>query len=332
MWNGIMDLKYELEKKHKQFNEYWQKYLPEDEPAHLFEASRHLSFGGGKRLRPVIVMFTCESISGNYETAMPFAAALELMHNFTLVHDDIMDKSDLRRNRPTVHKKYGEPTAILAGDFLFAKSFEAMHDLSVDLSVFRELNYNLVQCVLNICKGQQLDIEFEKRKSVSEEEYLNMIFKKTAVLFELAARGGCVIGGGNAEEISSCNDYGANLGLAFQIWDDYLDVSSDEETLGKDIGNDIRNGKKTLIAVNSSQKASGENQNILNEFFGNKNATDDDIKRVFEVYKDTGSIEYARNTALQYIQKAKEALEPLRESETKEILKNLADYSIEREK
>ncbi len=327
-----MDLKYELEKKHNAFNQYWKKYLPEDEPAQLYEASRHLTLGGGKRLRPAIVMFTCESASGNVETAMPFAAALELMHNFTLVHDDIMDKSDLRRNRPTVHKKFGEPTAILAGDFLFAKSFEAMHDLTVDLSVFRELNYLLIQCVLNICKGQQLDIEFEKRKSVTEEEYINMIFKKTAVLFELAARGGIIIGGGSPEEITSCNDYGANLGLAFQIWDDYLDVSSDEETLGKDIGNDIRNGKKTLIAVNSWQNASDENKKILNEFFGNTNASDEDIKRVFEVYKDTGSIEYARNTALQYIQNAKEALNPLRDSEAKEILKDLADYSIKREK
>jgi geranylgeranyl diphosphate synthase type I len=206
-----------------------------------------------------------------------------------------------------------------------------MHDLTVDLSIFKELNYLLIQCVLNICKGQQLDIEFEKRKQITESEYINMIYNKTAVLFELAARGGILIGGGNSEEISSCTKYGANLGLAFQIWDDYLDISSDEEILGKDIGNDIRNGKKTLIAVNAFENASTENQKLLTEIFGNKNATEENIKHVFSVFNETGSIDYARDLAITYINNAKNALNNLRESEVKEILKDIADYSIERE-
>jgi len=327
-----MDLKSELEKRHNAFNEYWIKFLPESKPINLYNASRHLTLGGGKRLRPAIAIFTSESVSGSIESVLPFAAALELMHTFTLVHDDIMDKSDMRRNRPTVHIKFGEPTAILAGDFLFAKSFEAMHDLSVNVQIFKKLSYDLIQCVLDICKGQQLDIEFEKRKIVSEAEYIDMITKKTAVLFELAARGGCLIGGGEPEEVTCCANYGLNLGLAFQIWDDYLDISSDEQTLGKDIGNDIRNGKKTLIAVNSLQNATGENKVVLDKLFGNFNATDWDIRRVFEVYKQTGSIEYARKTAIEYINKAKEALTSLRDSDFKEILKGLADYSITREK
>jgi geranylgeranyl diphosphate synthase type I len=332
MWNGIMELKSELENKQFAFEEYWKKYLPESNPINLYNASRHLTLGGGKRLRPAIAMFTCESISGEFNAVLPFASALELMHNFTLVHDDIMDKSDLRRNRQTVHRKYGEPTAILAGDFLFAKSFEAMHDLKIDLEIFKKLDLLLVQCVLNICKGQQLDIEYEKKKMISEEEYIEMISKKTAVLFELSARGGAIIGGGAEEEINACMSYGLNLGLAFQIWDDYLDVSSDEITLGKDIGNDIRNGKKTLIAVNSLQNATGDNLKILEDLFGNKDASDEDIKLVFNVFKETGSIEYARTNALGYINKAKEALNSLRDSEHKHILKDLADYSIIREK
>lgn len=325
-----MDLKSELEIKNKIFNEYWIKYLPEEEPFDLHNAARHLTLGGGKRLRPAIAMFASESVSGDIESVLPFASALELMHNFTLVHDDIMDKSVLRRNRPTVHNKFGVPTAILAGDFLFAKSFEAMHDLSVDLSIFKELNHHLIQCVLDICQGQQLDIEFEERNIVTEKEYINMISKKTAILFELAARGGAMIGGGNENEISYCTYYGANLGLAFQIWDDYLDISSSEETLGKDIGNDIRNGKKTLIAVNSLQNASNDNKKILEDLFGNRNASDEDVRRVFGIFKDTGSIEYAKNTAINYVNKAKDALNPIRESNAKEILKDLAEYSIER--
>ena len=327
-----MDLKTELEKRYDSFNGYLQKYLPEGEPADLYNAARHLTLGGGKRLRPCMAMLACESVFGNIECVMPFAAALEIIHNFTLVHDDIMDKSDLRRNLPAVHIKFGEPTAILTGDFLFAKSFEAMHDLSVDLSMFKELDYSLVECVLDICEGQQLDIQFEQRKMITEEEYNNMVRKKTAALFELAARGGATIGGGNQDEINAFTDYGIHVGLSFQIWDDYLDISSDEKTLGKDIGNDIRNGKKTLIAVYSLQNATGENEKSLNEVFGNRNASDDDIKQLFTLFKEMGSIDYARNTALNYIKKAKDALNILRDSEAKEILKGLADYSTKREK
>ena len=327
-----MDLQDEIKKRTDSFNIYWQRYLAEGEPAALFNAARHLPFGGGKKLRPFLSMLACESVFGNAQKVMPFAAALELMHNFTLVHDDIMDNSKLRRNIPTVHIKFGEPTAILAGDFLFAKSFEAMHDLSMDLSIFKELNHGLVECILDICMGQQLDIEFEKRKIITEEEYLEMIRKKTAVLFRLAARGGAIIGGGNQDEINALTDYGIFLGLSFQIWDDYLDMSSDEKTLGKDIGNDIRNGKKTLIAVHSLQNATTEDKKLLDAGFGNRKASDDEVKRVFTLFNKMGSIDYARNAALNYNKKAKEALEILRDSEAKEILKELADYSIKREK
>lgn len=327
-----MELQNELKKRIVIFNKYWQKYLEEGKPAALFNAARHLPLGGGKKLRPFLSMLACESVFSDPQKVMPFAAALELMHNFTLVHDDIMDNSKLRRNIPAVHIKFGEPTAILAGDFLFARSFEAMHDLSADLSIFKELNHGLVECVLDICMGQQLDIEFEKRKIIAEEEYLEMIRKKTAVLFRLTARGGAIIGGGNQDEINALTDYGLFLGLSFQIWDDYLDMSSDEKTLGKDIGNDIRNGKKTLIAVHSLQNATLENKKLLDAGFGNRKASDEEIKKVFSLFNEMGSIDYARNTALNYNKKAKETLDILKDSDAKELLKKLADYSIKREK
>ena len=274
-----MNLKNEIKKRADTFNKFWQKYLQEKKPVKLYDASKHLLLGGGKRLRPFLTMVSCESISGDVENVLPFATALELMHNFTLVHDDIMDKSNLRRNLPTVHVKFGEPTAILAGDFLFAKSFEAMHDVSIDLPVFKELDYGLIDCILEICEGQQLDMEFEQRKRITEKEYLEMIEKKTAALFRLAARGGAIIGGGNTQEIKALTEYGLSLGLAFQIWDDYLDLSSDEKTLGKDIGNDIRNGKKTLIAVHALEHASGEDKELLDNIFGNRNASESDVKK-----------------------------------------------------
>jgi len=327
-----MKLQDELKKRADAFNKHWLKYLQEGKPATLYDAARHLPVGGGKRLRPFLVMLSCESVFGDAEKTLPFGAALELMHNFTLVHDDIMDKSNLRRNVPTVHIKFGEPAAILAGDLLFARSFEVMHDLSVDCQIFKRLNYDLIQCILDICEGQQLDMDFEQRKIITEEEYIDMITRKTAVLFRLAAKGGAIIGDGSEDEVSALTDYGLYLGLSFQIWDDYLDISSNEEILGKDIGNDIRNGKKTLIAVYSLQHAAGENKQVLDEVFGNSNASDDDVKRVFTLFKEMGSINYAKKTAIEYNKKAKNVLDVLKDSEAKEILKELADYSIKREK
>ena len=327
-----MDLEQELLKRADIFNEELKQYLKDGSPKMLYDAVRHLPLAGGKRLRPCISMLSCEAVSGDGKQVIPFAASVELIHNFTLVHDDIMDKSKLRRNLPAVHIKFGEPTAIMAGDLLFARSFGVMHDLSVEPSVFKILDHNIVKCVEEICEGQQLDIEFEQRKIISEREYIEMIRKKTAVLFMLSAEGAAIACGGTKEEINALKDYGISLGLAFQIWDDYLDISSDEKTLGKDIGNDIRNGKKTLIAVHSLNNATGINKKILETIFGNQKATDQDVKQVFGIFKKTKSIEYAKQTAMNYCTKAKKSLDVLNESDAKAVLLGLADYSIKRKK
>ena len=192
-----MDLKSELAKRTAFFNSYWERYLQTGKPVSLYEAARHLPLAGGKRIRPFLTMVSCEGVGGDAKKALSFAAALELMHNFTLVHDDIMDKSQLRRSLPTVHVKFGEPAAILSGDLLFAKSFEALLDIPVDFSMFQRLERGFIRCVIDICEGQQLDMGFEKRRTVSEQEYLGMIQKKTGALFELSAKGGALIGGGS---------------------------------------------------------------------------------------------------------------------------------------
>jgi len=327
-----MDLKQELSKRSDILNIELGEYLKNGQPKTLYNAASHLPLAGGKRLRPCISMISCESIGGDVKRVMPFALALELIHNFTLVHDDIMDKSHLRRNLPTVHIKFGEPTAILAGDLLFTKAFEVMHEISDDSSVFKRMNFGLVNCVREICEGQQLDMEFEKKKDVSEKEYLEMIRKKTAVMFKFSAEGGAILGGGKKEEIRALSEYGESLGLAFQIRDDYLDMSSDEGTLGKDIGNDIRNGKKTLIAVRSISNAVGDDNKLLEKIFGNVDASEQDVKRVYDLFKDMKSIEYAKNAALDYSNKAKKTLSMLDESDAKQVLIELADYSITRER
>jgi geranylgeranyl diphosphate synthase, type I len=327
-----MDLKNELAKRTNVFNTYWQQYLSVGKPKSLYEAARHLPFAGGKRIRPFLTMVACESVVGDPNSVLPFAAGLELMHNFTLVHDDIMDHSLLRRNIPTVHVKYGEPAAILSGDLLFAKSFEAVLDTAVDFETYKGLEKGFIDCVIAICEGQQQDMEFEARKTISEHQYLDMISKKTGALFELSAKGGAVIGGGTAEEIAGLTMYGMALGLAFQIWDDYLDMSSDATTLGKDIGNDIRNGKKTLIAVHSLFHATGKQKQLLDDIFGNRSASEQDVKKVYDLFRELGSVEYARQRAVQYTKEAKNAIAVLKPSEAKELLHLLIEYTIQREK
>ena len=322
-----MDIKQELKKRADFFDKEMEKFLNEGSPETLYDAARHLPFAGGKRFRPVLAMVACEAIKGDVIKVIPLSIALELVHNFTLVHDDIMDKSKLRRNLPTVHTKYGEPTAIMAGDLLFTKAFESIHNTTGDLPIFKNVEFGLIDCIREIVEGQQLDMEFEKRGVVSEVEYIEMIRKKTAVFFQYAAEAGAILGGGTREQANALNEYGLSLGLGFQIWDDYLDISSDEKTLGKDIGNDIRNGKKTLIACHCLSNATDDDKKVLDKIFGNLKATENEIKKVYEIFVKTGSVEYARKTAIDYYKKAKKALEVLPETDAKQILLDFAEYA-----
>lgn len=327
-----MDLRNELKKRTDIFNIELKDYLRQGSPKILYDAARHLPMAGGKRLRPAISMLSCEAVLGNIENVIPLAISIELIHNFTLVHDDIMDKSKLRRNTPTVHTQYGEPTAIIAGDLLFTKSFEVIHNFNGDPSIFKRINYNLVERIREVCEGQQLDMEFEKRNDVTEEEYFDMIQKKTSALFMLAAEGGSILGGGTEDQNIGLRNYGKYLGLAFQIRDDFLDMSSDVNTLGKDIGNDIRNGKKTLIAVHSINNASGSDKQLIDEIFGNNNASEEDIKKVYKLFTDIGSLDYAKKTAYKFCDEAKKSINILNDTDAKNVLIELADYSINREK
>jgi len=326
-----MDLKSELKKRTDPFNIELKHYLEDGYPKILYDAARHLPMAGGKRLRPAISIISCEAVLGNIKNVMPLAISIELIHNFTLVHDDIMDKSNIRRNIPTVHNQYGEPTAIIAGDLLFAKSFEVIHNFSGPSSIFKKINYNIVKSIREVCEGQQLDMEFEKRNNVSEEEYLEMIQKKTSALFMLAAEGGSIAGDGTENQNIGLRNYGKYLGLAFQIRDDYLDMSSDINTLGKDIGNDIRNGKKTLIAVHSLNNASGNSKNLIDKIFGNNKASEEEVKKVYNLFNEIGSVEYAKNTAYKFCDEAIKSINILKDTDAKKVLIDLAKYSINRE-
>jgi len=303
-------------------------YLPENEPAKLYEAVKYLPAAGGKRLRPIMAMLACEAAGGNGENAIPFGIALEITHTFTLIHDDIMDRDEERRGMPAVHKKFGEATAILAGDALFAKAFEIATGTDASPEVVKTLVRNLAVMSREICEGQQMDMGFEEADEVAEEEFLLMIEKKTAKMFEHAAMGGAIISGAGREKQEALQNYGRNVGMAFQIWDDCLDVIG--KGIGKPVGSDIREGKKTLIFIHAMRESTEKER--LAELYGKEDMTDDELDEVMDMLKRSNSLDYAKEMALRFSETARKNLEKLEEGRAREMLEEIARFAVEREK
>ena len=297
-------------------------------PDNLEEASVYLTRAGGKMLRPALTLITAEAVGGNRESALKSAAAIELIHTFSLIHDDIMDQDDMRRGMPSVHKVWGEDVAILAGDTLFSKAFEIIigsEGTSSDQN--NKALATVADACVKICEGQASDMGFEERFDVSEDEYMEMIFKKTGALIAAATKVGAIMGGASEEVIDAMYEYGRLIGLAFQIQDDYLDIAADEETLGKPIGSDIGKGKMTIIAIKGL--ASVDDGRLL-EILKAENNSQDEIDEAVEILTNCGAIEYARNLAQESVVKAKEVLEILGDSSSKQILVDIADFVLER--
>lgn len=297
-------------------------------PNNLAEASVYLTRAGGKMLRPALTLITADAVGGARESALKSAAAIELIHTFSLIHDDIMDQDDMRRGMPSVHKVWGDDVAILSGDTLFSKAFEII--IGNEGTTSDQNNKSLAtvaDACVKICEGQALDMGFEERFDVNEEEYMEMIFKKTGALIAAATKVGAIMGGASEEVINAMYEYGRLIGLAFQIQDDYLDLASDEETLGKPIGSDIGKGKMTVIAINGL--ASDDNGRLLEILKDNENS-DEDIAEAIDILTNCGAIEYARNLALESVNQAKEVLEILDDSSSKQLLVDIADFVLER--
>ena len=326
-----MDVMVEILKRARMLDERLLSYLEDGEPEKLLKAVRHYPESGGKRLRPVLAMLVADAISGNTERVLPFACSLEIIHNFTLIHDDVMDGDMVRRGRPAIHALFDVPTAIIAGDAMFARGFEVLAMTDVPPKRMRELFTIVARTVWEIAEGQQLDIDFENSGQVTVDQYLNMIEKKTAVLFACAAKGAAIIAEGTREQEIDMNEYARLLGLGFQIWDDVLGITADEEKLGKPVGSDIRNGKRTLIVLHALENADLERREMLLSVLGREDATDQEISEVIRTLQDLGSIEFARSMAIEYADRAKKCLECLPESKSRELLKSLVDFSIKRD-
>lgn len=300
------------------------------EPESLYESSEYLIKTGGKKFRPALTLLSCQAVGGKPEKALKAAAAIELTHTFSLIHDDIMDNDDTRRGKPAVHKVWGEPLAILAGDSLFAKSFELLSQSAEDNIAYERVVdalQVLTNSCINICEGQALDMAFEDTFNVTKDEYMNMIYKKTGDLITASTTIGAIMGGASSNEIQALRTYGKQIGLAFQIQDDYIDLTGDE-SIGKPVGSDLVEGKKTLMVVYALEKANKEDHDRLVELL---EANDESIiPEAMEILEKYGAINYARSKAYDCVIESKQALSILPDSDAKDALFKLADFVFTR--
>lgn len=252
-------------------------------PDSLYNPVSYILDAGGKRLRPSLLLMSCSIFSENHHQAVLPAIGIEVFHNFTLVHDDIMDNSDFRRNKMAIHKKWNNNVAILSGDVMMMLAAECFSDLNAD--TYKKTLPVFLKTGREVCEGQQFDMDFESRSDVSVAEYINMIRLKTAVLIGASLKIGAIIGGASLEQSDLIYEVGINMGLSFQLRDDYLDIYSNQNELGKPIGNDILNKKKTLLFLQALSKSNNLQKEYLNSVFSDSyNPTKDDIEKVKEIY------------------------------------------------
>ena len=298
----------------------------------LSGAMMHLVEGGGKRLRATLPWLVAKAVGDTHSGLLDVGAAIEIIHNFTLVHDDIMDDDDVRRGRPAVHVEYDLPTAINAGDAMLAIAFEAMavaEGIEPELLPF--LVKRIGRMVRKCSEGQQLDIEFEDREVVSEEEYIEMIHGKTAAMFLTCAEVGSHLAGADEDIIQCMHDWGLALGLCFQLMDDLIDVLSDSDTLGKPSGSDVAQGKRTLMVIHALRQPASQAKDDLIAVLGKgDNVTAEQVARGHQALHDLGSIEYAKAKAEAYHRKAHDCLDRIPENPALKALRELTDYQLKR--
>lgn len=277
-------------------------------PRNLYEPIDYLLSLSGKRLRPVLVLMAYEAYAKNIEKAMPAAKAIEVFHNFTLMHDDIMDEAGVRRGSATVHEKWDVNTAILSGDAMLIQAYECLNDY--DATLFQLLTKRLSKTALEVCEGQQFDVDFESRTDVTIEEYLEMIRLKTAVLVGCALQMGALVGGASDKDAHHLFHFGELLGIAFQLQDDYLDTFGDAATFGKRIGGDIVENKKTILVHLAYLNGSTEHRNSLQKWFTEtSNGETEKIEAVTQIFKETGADTATLAHVNSYTQMAFDALE-----------------------
>ncbi len=312
----------------KIFEERFNKRQFPEHTVTLYDPAQYILGIGGKRVRPACVLLANELFDDIHEDAFHAATAIELFHNFSLIHDDIMDKAPVRRGMQTVHIKYGEPTALLAGDVMFVKAYENLNKIQPAV-LQRVLNlFNVTAS--QVCEGQQLDMDFEQLRAVSFDAYLNMITLKTSVLVAASLQLGAIIGGASEHNQKHLYEFGKNLGIAFQVQDDYLDAFGNPDKFGKQVGGDIIANKKTFLMIHAFETAKAAQLSELKELIKTNPA--DKVERVMQIFRDCKVDDWAKELKNIYLQTALKHLEDTAVlSVRKKPLQELADYLMMRE-
>ena len=313
-----------------EFITYLKSKTQAKEPQNLYEPIRYILGLGGKRLRPVLTLLTTELFNGDYKRALDAALAIEVFHNFSLVHDDIMDDAPLRRGKITVHEKWDINTGILSGDAMLINSYQFLGNYSN--KIFKELVQLFSKTAIEVCEGQQYDVDFETRDDVSIPEYLKMIEYKTAVLVATAMKMGAIVADSSKENQDLIYEFGKNLGIAFQLQDDYLDAFGDPETFGKQVGGDIIENKKTFLYLRALELCNNsEKETLLHLYSIEPTDSTEKIEAIKTVFEQSGSVIATKKEIKNYTQLAFNCLSQINlPEERKAILKVFGENLMKR--
>lgn len=319
-----------IEDYQRHFVAYLEQYAITKKPKSLYDPIQYILKLGGKRLRPVLTLMTTEIFGGHYKTALNAALSVEVFHNFSLVHDDIMDDAPLRRGQKTVHEKWDINTGILSGDAMLIMAYQLFENY--EGPVFQCLAQLFSKTALEVCEGQQYDVDFETRTDVTIPEYLKMIEYKTAVLVAAAMKMGAVIANASATDQDAIYEFGKNLGIAFQLQDDYLDAFGDPKTFGKQIGGDIIENKKTYLYLKALEFLDEKDKTeLIRLFSSNPEDVSSKIDIVKQLFMVSGASEATKNAIENYTTKAFKVLESLHISEDKkQLLKTFGEKLMNR--
>ncbi len=321
-----------LEKYAPMVNRQIEKYLPRSgRPVTLHQPMWELLDRGGKRFRPALALLFCKAVGGQERRALPAASAVEILHNMTLIHDDIEDQSELRRGKPCIHIMFGQSAAINSGDAMLIKVFEAASDGSLNATTKNRLVRQFAERAFQITRGQALEFELNNRQSFTDEDVIEVLRNKTSALVALACEAGTIVAGARKSQLSAATRFGEATGVGFQVVDDLLNVTGDVRKYGKEIGGDIREGKRTIMAAHLVKSASAEDREQFMKMLGKSTISQEEIGQAIDLYKKYGSLDYARRLADRYIAGGLSALKRLPESRARATIEELARFMVRRE-
>jgi len=313
-------------------NRQMEKYLPRTaRPVTLHQPMWELLDRGGKRFRPALTLLFCTAVGGRERKALPAAAAVEILHNMTLIHDDIEDQSELRRGKPCIHIMFGLPAAINSGDAMLIKVFEAAADGPLGAATKNRLIERFAERAFQITRGQALEFELNKQPDFTEDDVIEVLRNKTSALVALACEVGAIVGGATKSQLAAATGFGESTGVGFQIVDDLLNVVGDVQKYGKEIGGDIREGKRTIMAAHLVKSASAGDRDRFMTLLGKPTISLDEISQAIEMYKKYGSLDHAKKTADRYVEDGLRALKRLPKSNARQVLEALARFLVQRQ-